>query len=276
MNKPEVITICQRKGGVGKSSSTLNMAYALATQGHKVLVVDLDDQQNTTTSISAQMHCDKTITELLMDEKLSVNDVKVSTEWKNVWMIPASDALSGVTKHLDGEVGGHHVLKEKLSAAKDVDYILIDTGPSLNILVINAFCASDFLFIPLSSQYFSLQGLLQTLDAFRKAKSRLNEELILLGMAFVIYDKRNTLAKEIVENVRAKYGSLVFDSMIGTNIRIEEAQVNQQSILTYAPKDRGAIQYKELGEEVFKRIETYRKRQKIREESLSGEKESVR
>lgn len=253
----KVITICQRKGGVGKSSSTLNLAYSLAEKGKKVLVVDLDDQQNTTTSISGHLQAEKTIEDLILKEGLSLNDVITPTDWPNVWMLPASGNLSGVIKHMDDEVGGHMILREKFSSCQGIDYIFLDTSPSLNILVTNAFCAADFLFIPLSSKYFSLQGLAQTLAAFAKVKKRLNPDLELLGMAFVIHDGRNVLAREIVEDVKKNYERFLFETMVGVNIAIEEAQVKKQSILSYAPANRGAMQYRQLGEEVLERIGLY-------------------
>ena len=256
MSDTITITIGQRKGGVAKSTSTLNLAYGLAEQGHRVLVVDLDDQQNATTSISSHLAGDKTVADLLLQDDVEITQVMQPTEWTNVWMLPASANLSGVAKHLDSEVGGHLVLAEKLQTATAIDYILIDTSPSLNILVINALCASNYLFIPLSSKYFSLQGLAKTLGAFGKVKQRLNPDLALLGMAFVIHDKRNTLACEIMEKVRQQYPALLFNSVVGVNIKIEEAQVNKQSVLTYAPSDRGAEQYRALAAEILARTGT--------------------
>jgi chromosome partitioning protein len=250
----KIITISQRKGGVGKSSSTLNLACAFAEAGHRVLVADMDDQQNASMSIAGHLNCTHTIEDLIMKNELPVEKVIVKSEWDNVWMLPSSDNLSGVIKYLNSEVGGQHLLRERLKEIQDIDYILIDTGPSLNVLVISALCACDYLFIPLSSQYFCLQGLVQTLGAFSKAKSRLNKELQLLGMAFVIHDKRNTLANEIVAEVRKSYPDLLFKTQIGKNIKIEEAQVKKQSIFTYANKDRGALQYRELGREMLDRM----------------------
>jgi chromosome partitioning protein len=253
--KVKVITVCQRKGGVGKSTSSLNLAYALAEKGYRILIIDLDDQQNTTSSISAHLSAELTIADLLLRDDVTVTDVMVTTEWPNVRIIPASSNLSGATKHLDSEVGGHLILKEKLSQAQDLDYVIIDNSPSLNILVINGFCASDYLLIPLSSKYLTLQGLQQTLAAFNKVKSRLNSSLSILGMAFVIHDGRSTLATEVLDKVRQKYPSLIFNTVVGTNIRIEEAQVKKQSVLTYAPDDRGAVQYRALAQEILDRIE---------------------
>ena len=152
----KVITIGQRKGGVGKSTATLNLACVFAELGYKVLIIDLDDQQNTTRSISAIVESNKTIEDLLLKEDASLGEVAVKTGWENVFILPSSSNLSGVVKHLDGELGGHLILKEKLSQDNAFDFVLIDTSPSLNILVINALCASHYLFIPLSSKYFSI------------------------------------------------------------------------------------------------------------------------
>ena len=250
-----IITVCQRKGGVGKSSSTLNLAYVLAELGYRVLIIDLDDQQNTTASISSPLASGLSVADLLVKEEVRLEEVIQKTAWENVWILPASPQLSGVTKHLDSEVGGHLVLKEKLAQAKDFDYCLIDNSPALNILNINSFCASQYLFMPLASHYFSLSGLAQTLAAYQKVKSRLNPELALLAMAFVMHDKRNTLANEIVARVAKQYPLYLCATLIGTNIKIEEAQVKKQSILTFAPEDRGASQYRALGAELLVRLQ---------------------
>jgi chromosome partitioning protein len=249
----QTITICQRKGGVAKSTAVLNLACVFAFAGHRVLIIDLDDQANTSSSISGHIQSEKTIADLLLKDEVSACDVMVQTGWENVKIIPASENLSGALKYLDSEVGGHLMLKEKLADA-EYDICLIDNSPSLNILNIASFCASTHLFIPLSSKYFSLQGLGQTLSAYNKVQKRLNPDLKLLGMAFVIHDSRSTLANEIVQRVRIQYPGLLFNTIVGTNIRIEEAQVKKQSILTYSPEDRGAHQYRELGREILDRL----------------------
>ncbi|MCK4796574.1 MAG: ParA family protein, partial [Spirochaetes bacterium] len=262
MKHPIIITISQRKGGVGKSTSTINLAHVLAEEGYKVLIIDLDDQQNTTRSISTSLKAGtsgilsagKNIEDLLLKNDVTLKDVAIETEWENVYILPSSSNLSGVVKHLDGELGGHLILKEKLRDSKNFNFIILDTSPSLNILVINALCASDYMFIPLSSKYFSMQGLKQTLGSFKKVTSRLNADLKLLGIAFVNHDKRNVLANEIVRQVEDKYTELLFKTIIGINIKIEEAQVKKQSIINYAPEDRGSAQYRDLGIEIVGRI----------------------
>lgn len=249
------ITICQRKGGNGKSTSALNLAHAFALSGLRVLLIDLDDQKNTTSAIATHGVAVRTVEELLVDEAVSACDVAEPTGWDGVSLIPASASLSGAIRELDGEVGSHLVLKEKLGAVADAyDICLIDTSPSLNILVVNALVASRYVFIPLSSRYFSLQGLGQTLESVRKVSSRLNGELSVLGIAFVIHDGRSSLAKEVIEKARSEYPALVCDSSVAQNIRIEEAQVVRKSIFEYASADRGSTQYRALADELLSRM----------------------
>jgi len=251
----KVITIGQRKGGNGKSTSALNLAHAFALGGKKVLLIDLDDQKNSTSAIEVTSPVTKTVEHLLLDASVTVAEVAVQTAWEGVSLIAASSSLSGTIRELDGEVGSHLVLKEKLDQSSGYDICLIDTSPSLNILVVNALCASSWLLVPMSSKYFSLQGLGQTLEAFHKVQSRLNPSLRVLGLSFVIHDKRSGLAKDVVAKAREEYPELVCRTSVGQNIKIEEAQVMRQSILSYAPEDRGSQQYRELAEELLERME---------------------
>jgi chromosome partitioning protein len=255
----KTITIGQRKGGNGKTTSALNLAHGFALRGLRVLLIDLDDQKNSSSAIETEGSGTRTIEDLLLDDASTVEDVARPTAWLGegigcVSIIPASARLSGVIKELDGEVGSHLTLREKLLPCTAFDLCLIDTSPSLNILVVNALCASRFLFIPLSSKYFSLQGLGQTLEAFNKVKARLNPELEILGLSFVIHDARSALAREVVGKAQAEYASLVCASIINQNIKIEEAQVLRQSIFSYASDDRGSKQYEALTQELLSRL----------------------
>jgi chromosome partitioning protein len=249
------ITIGQRKGGNGKSTSALNLAHAFAMKGKKVLLIDLDDQKNSTSAIEVNAPPAHSVEELLLRPEVSVADAAVATAWDGVSLIAASASLSGAIRELDGEVGSHLALKEKLALTSGFDICLIDTSPSLNILVVNALCASRYLFIPLSSKYFSLQGLGQTLEAFSKVKSRLNPELSILALAFVIHDSRSSLAREVVQKAIEQYPELVCHAMVAQNIKIEEAQVMRRSIFAYASEDRGSVQYRELAAELLSRVE---------------------
>lgn len=251
---PHIIAICQRKGGCGKSTSCLNLAHVIADRENNVLIIDKDDQQNTSTSIS--FHYDNTvyIDDVLLNDDIDINEAVIKTKWKNVSIIPASPSLSGVSKIIGNEPGGHLILKEKLEALEGFDYVLIDNSPSLDILVMNALTAANYLFIPLISKFYALQGLKQTLDAYTKVVKRINNNLKLLGTAFVIHDGRSGLANETVDKVKATYPGMLLQNMVSINIKIEEAQVKRQSILSYAPGDKGAKQYIALGEELLARI----------------------
>jgi chromosome partitioning protein len=248
------ITIGQRKGGNGKSTSALNLAHAFALKGKRVLLIDLDDQKNSTSAIETVREPVFTVEDLLLKDDVGVDEAAAATTWEGVSLIPASVNLSGTIRELDGEVGSHLVLKEKLVQASGFDLCLIDTSPSLNILVVNALCASLNLFIPMSSKYFSLQGLRQTLEAFAKVKLRLNPSLEILALSFVIHDGRSALAREVVLKAKEEYPELVCEAVVGQNIKIEEAQVLKRSILSYAPEDRGSIQYRALADELLGRM----------------------
>lgn len=249
------VTIGQRKGGNGKSTSALNLAHAFALTGKRVLLIDLDDQTNSTSAIGTLTPSQYTVEDLLLKEAVTVADTATATTWDGVSLIAASRSLSGAIRELDGEVGSHLVLKEKLASAEGFDICLIDTSPSLNILVVNALCASRWLFIPLSSKYFSLQGLGQTLEAFNKVKTRLNAELEILALAFVIHDGRSSLARDVFAKALEQYPELLCAASISQNIKIEKAQVLKQSIFSYAGTDKGAEQYRALGQELKRRME---------------------
>lgn len=251
----KTVAVVQRKGGNGKSTSTLNLARAFSLKNKKVLLVDLDDQKNTTSALPYSGEIKHTVDEILINENMNVKECAVKTEWNGVEVLCGSAALSGAIRELDSEVGSHLVLKEKLEEVKDdYDICIIDTSPSLNILVVNALCAADFAFIPLSSKYFSLQGLGQTLESIRKVQKRLSPSLKILGIAFVIYDGRASLSKEVVEKVRNEYSGYFLHSKINQNVRIEEAQVLRKSIFDYQMKDRGAVQYEELSKEILSKM----------------------
>jgi len=247
------ITVCQRKGGNGKSTSAISLAHAFALMGKRVLLVDLDDQKNSTSAIPVLTDEGATVEDLLSDGAMTVSTAARATSWPGVFLVASSSRLSGVIRELDAEPGGHLVLGEKLAGAP-FDICLIDTSPSLNILVVNALCASRYAFIPLSSRYFSLQGLCQTLEAIAKITGRLNASLSVLALAFVIHDGRSGLAREVVAKAREAYPALVCQSLVGQNIKIEEAQVLRKSIFDYAPGDRGATQYRALALELLEKM----------------------
>ena len=251
----KVLTICQRKGGNGKSTSALNLAHAYALCGKRVLLIDMDDQRNTSSAIPTKRSVYKTVESLLLEDDAWVQDVAQATLWDKVDLLAGSLGLSGVISYMETQSDGHLLLRDKLRSAYGYHLCIIDTSPSLNLLTVNAMCASNGIFIPLSSNYFSLEGLAQTLQACQKVREDLHHKsLKLYGAAFVIHDGRTRLAAEVQEKVRQQYPDLLCETVIGRNIKIEEAQVKRQSIFSYAPEDRGALQYRALSRELAARM----------------------
>jgi len=247
------IGIIQRKGGSGKSTVTANLAAIFSEAGKTVLVIDADDQRNTTSSIPTYVPVHHDLETLLLAEEADIETVAEPTLWNGVAIVAGSPGLSSVAAALDTMPLGHLQLRNKIRRA-DYDLCLIDTSPSLNILTINAMCASDGIFIPLSSTYFSLEGLAQTLNAYEKVRERLHKELKLYGIAFVIHDGRTRLANEVQKKVKEQYPGLLCRTVIGRNIKIEEAQIKRQPIQCYAPTGRSSQQYYELAGELTERI----------------------
>jgi chromosome partitioning protein len=251
----KTITVCQRKGGNGKSTASVNLAAAFAGQGKRALLIDTDDQRNSTSAIPTKRPIKHTVEDLLINEQMTVEEASETTLWEGVDLIAGSVNLSAAARELDRRPGGHGALREKLESIDGwYDVCLIDTSPSLNMLTINAMYASDGLFIPLSSNYFSLEGLAQTLEAYKKIRNALYHSLQVYGMAFVIHDGRTCLASEVQKKVKEQYPLYLCETVIGRNIKIEEAQVRRQSIFSYAPNDRGAVQYRALAGELAARM----------------------
>ncbi len=256
-----VITICQKKGGNGKSTSCQNLSWEFARLGSKVLVIDLDEQGNTSSVMRIEEQS-VTIDEVLAEGGLNRRPLKRLSRWEMMDFLGTRGGLTGVARELDGETGGHQILKERLREIAEgiegidepYNYCFIDTSPSMNILTLNALCASDYVFIPLSSKYFSMEGLEQTMESIGKVQKRLNEGLKVLGMGFVIHDGRSVFAREMIELVREKYGELVCKTVINQNIKIEIAQYLNQTIQRYDRNNRGAIQYGEMAWELYERL----------------------
>ena len=249
-----VVTICQRKGGNGKSTAACNLAHAWALEGKRVLLVDTDEQRNTTSAIPTKRPAAYTVEDLLFFSRITVEEVAEETLWEGVDLIAGSHALSAAPAKLENTGESHKRLLRKLLYSQHYDVCLIDTSPSLNLLTVNAMCASHGIIIPLSSNYFSLEGLAQTMDGYWRVREGLRKDLELYGAAFVIHDGRTRLGAEVQQKVARQYPDLLCETVIGRNIKIEEAQVKRQSIFSYAPKDRGAAQYRALAAELRTRM----------------------
>lgn len=256
----KVISMVNQKGGVGKTTTSINLSASLGYLGKKVLLIDLDPQGNTTTGVGINKgDIDKSIYDVLIGEA-SMHDVVVKTKFKNLHIIPATINLAGVDIELieksrvqSGFSKGEQ-LKSKISEIKDMyDFILIDCPPSLGILTTNALTASDSVIIPVQCEFFALEGIMQLLNSIMLAQRNLNPNLDIEGVLLTMLDSRTNLGLEVVEDIRSYFKERVYDTIIPRLIRLTEAPSHGKPILAYDPKSRGTEAYINLAKEVIER-----------------------
>ncbi|WP_297006277.1 ParA family protein [uncultured Corynebacterium sp.] len=250
-----VIAMCNQKGGVGKTTSTINMGAALAEYGRRVLLVDLDPQGALSAGLGI-MHEDLDITvyNLLVDPDATLADALHHTAIENLDVIPANIDLSAAEIQLVNEVGREQALARALRPVmKDYDYIIVDCQPSLGLLTVNALCCADGVIIPMECTYFSLRGLALLHDTVDKVKDRLNFRLEVLGILVTLYDRRTNHSRQVMNRVVEVFGDRVFDTVITRTVRFPETTVAGEPITTWAPSSDGAKQYRDLAAEVIER-----------------------
>lgn len=238
----KVISISNHKGGVGKTTSSLNIGAGLAIENKKVLLIDLDPQANLTQSLGIE-ESEKTIYGALREHypltPLEIND--------NLFLVPSTLDLSGAEVELSAEAGREYILKELIEQVQDdYDYVIIDTPPSLGLLTINAFTASNQILIPLQAQYLALQGLSKLLEVIEKIQKRLNKDLEIGGVFITQYDKRKILNRNVVETVENYFDDKLFKTKIRDNIALAEAPTQGKDIFEYNSKSNGAEDYAQL------------------------------
>ena len=250
----KVLTIINQKGGVGKSTTAINLAAALGEKKKKVLIVDLDPQGNSTSGLGIEKkEIKQCVYDVLLND-LSINDVVVKNAYKNVDVVPATINLAGAEVELVTEIARENRLKEAIAKVKNnYDYIFIDCPPSLGLLTVNALVAADKLLIPIQTEFYALEGVTKLLDSMKRVKTRLNTKLDIFGVLLTMYDGRTTLAKQVSDEVRKYFKKLVFDTKIPRTVKISEAPSFGQPITQYEPTCKGAIAYKELAKEVISR-----------------------
>ncbi len=251
-----IIAMCNQKGGVGKTTSTINMGAALAGFGRKVLLVDLDPQGALSAGLGiSHEELDVTVHNLLVDNSSSIFDAILSSGVENLDLVPANIDLSAAEIQLVNEVGREQALARALRPVmKDYDFIIIDCQPSLGLLTVNALSCADSVMIPVESEYFSLRGLALLMDTVEKVRDRLNFKLEVLGILVTMFDRRTLHAREVMERLVEAFGDKVFDSVITRTVRFPETSVAGEPISTWAPKSSGAIQYRNLAAEVIQRV----------------------
>ena len=251
-----VIAMCNQKGGVGKTTSTINLGAALAEYGRRVLLVDLDPQGALSAGLGVPHHeLANTVHNLMVEPRVPIEDVLIHTRVDGLDLVPSNIDLSAAEIQLVNEVGREQTLARALRPVlDDYDYVLIDCQPSLGLLTVNALACSDGVVIPTECEFFSLRGLALLTDTVDKVRDRLNPKLAISGILVTRFDSRTVNAREVMARVVERFGDLVFDTVITRTVRFPETSVAGEPIITWAPKSGGAQAYRALAREVIDRF----------------------
>jgi chromosome partitioning protein len=251
----KVLALCNQKGGVGKTTSTINLGAALAEYGRRVLLVDFDPQGALSVGLGIPAHqLNQTIYNVLIERSVGIHDVVIPTGVDGVDLLPSNIDLSAAEVQLVSEVGREHTLVRTLRPVlPDYDYILIDCQPSLGLLTVNALAAADGVLIPLECEFFSLRGVALLIDTIEKVRERLNPKLDITGILATMYDPRTLHCREVMARVVEAFGDTVFEAVINRTVRFPETTVAGEPITRWAPRSSGAKAYRQLAREVIAR-----------------------
>ncbi|MEW6367972.1 MAG: ParA family protein [Acidobacteriota bacterium] len=247
-----IISIANQKGGVGKTTTAVNLVAALAFKGHRSLLVDMDPQSNSTMSFVDPQTVERSMYDVLVDKQCTMEQVIRPTTVLGLDIAPSRISMAKLETKLLGEVDGHYRLKDRLDEVRQrYSFVVIDTPPTLGLITVNALVAATHLLIPIQSSYFALEGTDDLLETVDKVKSRPNPGLKILGVLVTLHDRRTAIARDSLAAIRNLFGDKVFKTVITKSVRLEESPAYKETIFTYAPDSSGAVEYDQLTEEIL-------------------------